>query len=440
MSSKRPHDVVPPEAAAGQHKKLRAGAPSFISVKRKGLKAPASDCAAGSECTFQSLGDDEICHILSFILCLPRPVKPPKMPDPACLYYVKSTPGKDWGFGPSGRCAAAAWKEFRKLQEEERRKYYRMAGDDMTIFNADMARYKNYLKQRVAVHPKKLSDACRTIKLVCKQLHRVVSKFTNHGARRDIIAPEDLAAIKARVGRLDLSSVCPSFLKLCDDMYLDRKFLPSDLYHQHGDDDDHCPLEYICRYYANSDYDAFAKLISVEFRKFLVVKAVELQAQKKKAGNENSASSSSPTRRTKSSMPGQLVHTFWQAYMMSPRKYAEDCMSIAGEIIDCNCSSYSEVDPTCVSRYYVRRNKFFEFECKLSKEYFHTGRQPALYTIENVIEVASTLREEEAIAAAAENENTDDTSGEDEGHTDNEEGPVDNEEGPVENDEINNNN
>ena len=111
-------------------------------------------------------------------------------------------------------------------------------------------------------------------------MHRVVRKFTNHSAPEEIIASERLGSIKERVGRLDLDLVCKSFIKLCDDLYCDRKFLPSDFYHQHGDDGDHCPLEYILRHYASSDYDLLAKLVSVEYRKFLIVKVVELEAQK----------------------------------------------------------------------------------------------------------------------------------------------------------------
>lgn len=201
----------------------------------------------------------------------------------------------------------------------------------------------------------------------------------------------------------------------------------SDLYHQHGDDGmDHCPLEYLTRHYASSDFESLAKLISVEYRKFLVAKAVELEAQRKKkrgAGEESSASSSfsSLSTWTKTSMPGQLVHTFWQAHMLSPRKYYEDCISVVEEIIDCEDSSYSDVDPKIVFEYYQKRKKLFAFEHQLTKEHFHTGRQPALYMIENVIETASMLREEEAME---EHDDTDDdSSGDDNGedeHTDNE--------------------
>lgn len=394
--------------------------------KRKEPPSASAAVRAGSEqCTFQTLGDDEICHILSFLLCLPKPVKAPKIPPAPFAYYQKSIHGdgaKVDTLGMPAERPAAALAAFRKLPDEEQRKFYRMAGVDWTIFTAQKARFKHYLKQRF-FFPRELAESTRTLKLVCKQMHRVVSKFTNHSAPEEIIAPERLASIKARVGQLNLAPVCKSFIKLCDDFYCDRKFLPSDLYHQHGDDGDHCPMEFIARHYANSDYDFLAKLISVEYRKFLTLKAVELAAQKKKkvAGNETSASSSSSLSFAwnKPSMPGQLVHTFWQAHMLSPRKYYEDSLSVTGEIIDCEASSYSDVDPKQVFYYYQKRRKLFAFEHQLTKEHFHTDRQPALYMIENVIETASMLREEEVME---EHDDTDDDESDDDGedeHADN---------------------
>ena len=433
MSSKRPNNTLPEGTADSQLKKLKTSTKNNQHKRKEPPSTWAAAVRAGSkneQCTFQSLGDDEICHILSFLLCLPKPVKAPKMPSPAFVYHQKSIFGDDGveltTLGVPVRGMADKLAAFRQLPDEERRKFYNMAGADWAVFNAQRARFKHYLKQRF-FFPGELAESTRTLKLVCKRMHRVVSKFTNHSAPEEIISPEHLASIKARVGRLNLLSVCKSFIKLCDDLYCDRKFLSSDLYHQHCDDGDHCPLEFIARHYASSDIDSLAKLISVEYRKFLVVKAVELEAQRKKkrgAGEESSATSSlsSLSTWTKTSMPGQLVHTFWQAHMLSPRKYYADCYFVVGEIIDCEDSSYSDVDPKIVFEYYQKRKRLFAFDHQLTtKEHFHTGRQPALYMIENVIETASMLREEEAME---EHDDTDDdSSGDDHGedeHTDNE--------------------
>ena len=433
MSSKRPSNTLPEGTADSQLKKLKTGTNDNKKHKRK--EPPSTSAAAvragskNEQCTVQSLGDDEICHILSFLLCLPKPVKAPKMPSPAFVYHQKSIFGDDGvelsTLGVPVRGMADKLAAFRQLPDEERRKFYNMAGADWAVFNAQRARFKHYLKQRF-FFPGELAESTRTLKLVCKRMHRVVSKFTNHSAPEEIISPELLASIKARVGRLSLVSVCKSFIKLCDDLYCDRKFLPSDLYHQHGDDGDHCPLEFIARHYASSDFDSLAKLISVEYRKFLIVKAVELEAQRKKkrgAGevsevsevSSSSSSLSSLSTWTKTSMPGQLVHTFWQAHMLSPRKYYEDSMSVVGEILDCEDSSYSDVDPKIVFEYYQKRKKLFAFEHQLSKNYYHTGRQPALYMIENVIETASMLREEEAME---DHDSTDDDSSGDDNRED----------------------
>eukprot|EP00563_Minutocellus_polymorphus_P020965 CAMPEP_0197733556 /NCGR_PEP_ID=MMETSP1434-20131217/43951_1 /TAXON_ID=265543 /ORGANISM="Minutocellus polymorphus, Strain CCMP3303" /LENGTH=430 /DNA_ID=CAMNT_0043320929 /DNA_START=77 /DNA_END=1369 /DNA_ORIENTATION=- len=418
MSTKRPQNALHFGVPAGQLKRLKAGAKEPTKV----------EASAHRSCTFQSLGDDELCHILSFLLCLPKPLKPPKMPSAAYMYHYRaSSSGKEWKTEKPG-VRPNALTEFRQLSDEVRKKYYRMAGLDWAIFNGKNATYKIYLKRRFE-HPRHLADACRTISLVSSHVHGVVGKFINCSAPQDIMVPEDLAKIKARVGRLDLSSVHRSFLNLCDDLFCDRKFLPSDLYHHHGcgdDDENHCPLEYVLRHYVDSDYEKLADAISAEYRKFLVIKAVELQAQKVIEGNETLVSSSSSTSTwVMSSMPGQLVHIFWQSHMLSPRKYFEDCMTVTGAIIDCNCSSYSAVDPKSVCQYISKRKILFNFEHRLTKEYFHTGRrQPALYSIQNVIEVASMLREEEAVAAAEEDDDTDtdndEDGGENGGHADNE--------------------
>ena len=419
MSAKRPNNPLPEGTADSQPKKLKTGT-NNNQHKRKEPPSSAA-AAAGNEhgqCTFQLLGDDAICHILSFLLCLPKPVKVPQMPSLASVYYQKNIHGDDVNHRlglPVGNLSEGI-AAFRKLPDEEQRKYYSMARADLAAFRAQKARFKNYLKERF-FFPGELARSTRTLKLVCKRMHRVVSKFTNHNAPEEIIAPERLAAIKARVGRLDLVSVCKSFTKLCDDLYCDRKFLPSDLYHQHGDDADHCPLEFIARYYSSSDYDMLAKLISVEYRKFLCIKAVELAARKKKKGADVEISASTWT---KTSMPGQLVHTFWQAHMLSPRKYYEDCISVAGAVIDCEAPSYSDVDFMTVFEYYQKRRILFTFEHQLTKEHYHSGRQPALYRIENVIETASMLREEEARNQHdTDDDSSDDDDGEDE-HTDNE--------------------
>jgi len=410
MSSKRSQGILHGSSSAAPPKRLKAG-----------TKEPEKleSLPAQSSCPFQSLGDDELCHILSYILCLPKPVLPPIEPSGAHMHYYRSLPEDERN--KIGKAAALA--EFLMLSRKKAIRYYIKAVPDWKIFHAENRAYRQYLKHRLD-YPKNLADDCQTLKLVSKGMRRIVCKFTNaENAPTDIIMPEDLAEIKARVGRLDLSSVRRTFLNLCDDMYCGRKFLPSDAYHHHAFDDvNHCPLEYILRHYADGDRDKFAKAISIEYRKFLVVKAVELQAQKMMEGKKAAASSLSHSTSSawlSSSMSGQLIHAFWQAHMCMPLKYFEDCMVVTGgEIIDCGCSSYSQVDPATVCQYIEKRKSLFSFEHQLRKEHFHTGRQPALYIIQNAIEVASMLREEEEMEAAAVDDDSSD--GDDEGNADNE--------------------
>lgn len=412
MSSKRPQGILHGSSSAAPPKRLKAGTKEPEKVE---------SLPAQSSCPFQSLGDDELCHILSYILCLPKPVLPPIEPSGAHMHYYRSLPEDERD--KIGKAAALA--EFLTLSREKAIRYYIKAVPDWKIFHAKNRAYRQYLKHRLD-YPKSLADDCQTLKLVSKGMRRIVCKFTNGScsAAPDIIMPEDLAEIKARVGRLDLSSVRRTFLSLCDDMYCDRKFLPSDAYHHHVDDDANhpCPLKYIIRHYVGSDRDKFAKAISIEYRKFLVVKAVELQAQKMIDGKKAAASSLSDSTSSdwlSSSMSGQLIHAFWQAHMCMPLKYFEDCVVVTGgEVIDCDCSSYSQVDPATVCQYIEKRKSLFSFEDQITKEHFHTGRQPSLYIIQNVIEVASMLREEEAMAAAAEDDDSSD--GDDEGNADNE--------------------
>ena len=94
MSAKRPNNLLPEGAADSQPKKLKTGT-NNNQHKRKEPPLAAATGSDHGQCTFQLLGDDAICHILSFLLCLPKPMKVPQMPSLASVYYQKNIHGDD---------------------------------------------------------------------------------------------------------------------------------------------------------------------------------------------------------------------------------------------------------------------------------------------------------------------------------------------------------
>ena len=348
----------------------------------------------GKPCSFQKLGEDAHCHILSYLLCLPPPPRKPEKNKSAIFHFRAERHGSNDNAKRKQR-PSQIFEEFFKLSEEEGGRYISIAAHDKERYSREMAEYETRLS-RMFSYPRQLADLCRMLLTVSKHWRRVVGKLMNLKAPKDVLHPTELANIKARVGWLNLSTARRNFLLLCDERWAYKRFLPSDLYHDHHQPDvePKCPLEYIVRHYADGSFDRFARLAENEYRKFLVIRCVEVVAYTR----ENEMYWATP------SMPGQIIHVFWQAHMSSPRRYHHDCMSVLGDVIDCGHPSYQSVPPKSVAQYLSKRRTLFSFEHQLSSEYFSTGRRPAIYYIEDLVEVASMLRDEEAIKAHHEHE------------------------------------
>jgi hypothetical protein len=97
----------------------------------------------------------------------------------------------------------------------------------------------------------------------------------------------------------------------------------------------------------------FAERVSREYKKFLVVKAVENIVASKKA---------IPTAWKEKCQPTVLVDMFWHVIaMLSPRKYSRDCMKVIGDIND-HEAGYQSPNRHAGSDYVSKRDLLFRFE------------------------------------------------------------------------------
>ena len=159
-------------------------------------------------------------------------------------------------------------------------------------------------------------QACRN---VSRLWNKAIWEIMSPGIPGIITTPE-LAQLKQRIGRLDLTSLNAIFVKNLNELWGNdtiqsgRKNLNS--------------LQILLQYMRQTD-EVFAENVSREYKKFLLVKSIEVLAAR-----DSQAGDQSPSSWKEKCQPTKVVDLYWHSHMLCPRKYQNDCMNLVNDIID----------------------------------------------------------------------------------------------------------
>ena len=175
--------------------------------------------------------------------------------------------------------------------------------------------------------------------LVCKTWRSVVRNIVNVPVvpRPSLVTASLLADIKARVVRLDLESICDTFSQ-----NVEEKWGAVDL-------DGLMALDVIVEH-THGSMESFVEAAEHHYRQFLVVKCIETVVTRKnpplsdgfgyKKRTETDIIDTKPPPRSllnvwrAKCVPPKLLDMFWQAHILHPVKYMQDCLSIINQVVD----------------------------------------------------------------------------------------------------------
>lgn len=179
-------------------------------------------------------------------------------------------------------------------------------------------------------------------------------------APHQVVSPRELFEIKAKVARLDLAPICTNFIK---DVH--EKWGHVMIVDPH-DEEEISALTLLIDH-VEVDLEGFAELVQAEYRMFLVVKCVEkIASDKAEAAGVQEEVQEVVKTWTEKGMPSKLIDIFWHSHMLSPKKYAEDCELLIGEIID-HDAGYVSASLQEGSDGGSKRKALFQFEEKVQQ-------------------------------------------------------------------------
>lgn len=104
----------------------------------------------------------------------------------------------------------------------------------------------------------------------------------------------------------------------------------------------------------------FSEIVAREYKRFLLVKAIEYIAGKKNDGDPRHPTLVIWQEKCQAT---KLIDVFWHTHMLSPRKYLQDCMSLVGDIID-HDAGYVSPDKQKGSDYASKKKQAAIYEYK----------------------------------------------------------------------------
>ena len=220
--------------------------------------------------------------------------------------------------------------------------------------------YERYLAS------KQLPGTCRDLSLVSSAWRNVTGDVMNLQAPREIISPRGLAELKAAAFRIDLSSVCVNFIRDMQERWGGDQLSSFEAAWPGVEVDETDPLDIIVERFGGT-YSAFAKIVAMEYTKFLLVKCVEHLAKTK------AATTTVLNTWNEKCVPNKLVDMFWHAHMLAPKKYATDCTMLIGDIID-HDAGYVSADAHNGSDYASKKACLFQFEQQFAAKDYFGGR------------------------------------------------------------------
>lgn len=208
------------------------------------------------------------------------------------------------------------------------------------------------------------AEAIQNCTLVCKKWRFMVHEIINqpsllHLPRPVVITASLLSNIKKRVMQLDLKVVRETFLQNVREKWGDVKLNGSKR-----------ALQVIVKH-THGGWRSFANAAQEHYRQLLVVKCVETIVARKHppplslCNEDNSTPSSSIDTKPpanawlEKSVPPQLLRMFWQAHLLHPVKYVQDCQSLICQVIDHQPNDDFDWEYSSLA---AKREQLFHFE------------------------------------------------------------------------------
>lgn len=166
---------------------------------------------------------------------------------------------------------------------------------------------------------KQFRDNHHNLLFVSKRWKSIVDEHVNEHAPSEILTPQELAELKSKVFSLDTTAIHESFLKLIKVQW--PQHLKEDEFDVYETD----PLQAVLNHFKP---EVFIKMVEDEYKRFLVIKCVEILASRKKNVDAAASMWLSPVQ------PCKLVERFWHAHCLHVNKYSTDCIALVGDIID----------------------------------------------------------------------------------------------------------
>mmetsp|Transcript_55634 Transcript_55634/g.166706 ORF Transcript_55634/g.166706 Transcript_55634/m.166706 type:complete len:373 (-) Transcript_55634:907-2025(-) len=292
---------------------------------------------------FQRIGEDAHRQILGYVLCLPAEVDKPKRCMSAFFHYYNSVANRaavkaNNPEAPFGLIARILSAQYKSLTKEEVKRWHKIAKSDRERYQKEMQRYVAY-KYEKEKRLQQFLSSCRDFPLVSHSWRDVTGDLINLHAPVEFITPSSLALLKRRASSLDLLPVRAAFVEDIKGLWRDERWPPSRFNQTAAATTSELrPLDAVVSHYAGGNYDALAGIVADEYRKFLVVKSVEVIAMKREVDDaeaeEKPASDVRAAWLESAREPSKLVALFWRAHVRQSARYAADCRELAGQIID----------------------------------------------------------------------------------------------------------
>lgn len=185
--------------------------------------------------------------------------------------------------------------------------------------------------------------AIRNCLVVCKTWYTLTLDLVNEpnlplgtATGGSLVSASDLVAIKSRVAKLDLQVVRQVFLEIIQNRWghVEVTLLPQ----YHFDTEVVPALDLVMHRLACNPHH-FGALVEAQYRQFLVTRCVELQvtAAAGQAKNQNDIGHDNKRICLRDEWqatyyPSDMVAAFWQAHMVHPLKYVQDCQVLLAGI------------------------------------------------------------------------------------------------------------
>jgi len=318
-----------------------------ISYTNEDTAVCARACRRSTDHTdyFALIGKDCLIHVIGYLLAVAE--KPVSFPTHFGFYLrdvEKQEAANDVG-NPQGSPTSSSGTCHVM-------RYHRMSEQEKEPYKIRLRQYKAYL-DGLPLTKSNVSQVSRLWRVVANDV------ICRAGAPPSaILGIPEFCALKHRISHLSLDEVCRQFIT---DVKAEWGWVDWTYWCDCECED--CvatlagsPLSVFVDKYCEGSYDILAAICAKEYKRFLLVKCIEVLAD-----------ADVGTRGTGSMWhevccPTELVQMFWRAHSSNPTKYHEDCNELIGRIIDDSPASCELCEEGSRDNYFSKKESLFAFE------------------------------------------------------------------------------